>query len=76
MWHLSYRPEVEEGIVDAVTWYDEKRLALGDELLFEYLAAIQRIRDNPLLFAKCGLVNTGAKSILAKISPQFDLDAC
>ncbi len=51
MWHLSYRPEVEEDIVDAVTWYDDKRLGLGDELLFEYLAAIQRIRDNPLLFA-------------------------
>lgn len=51
MWHLSYRPEVEEDIVDAITWYDDKRRGLGDELLFEYLAAIQRIRDNPLLFA-------------------------
>ena len=51
MWHLSYRPEVEDDVVNAVTWYDDKRSRLGDEFLLEYLAAIQRIRDNPLLFA-------------------------
>ena len=51
MWHLSYRPEVEDDVVNAVTWYDDKRSGLGDEFLLEYLAAIQRIRDNPLLFA-------------------------
>ena len=51
MWHLSYRPEVEVDVVDAVTWYDDKRAGLGDELLLEYLAAIQRIRNNPLGFA-------------------------
>jgi hypothetical protein len=51
MWHLSYRPEVEDDVVNAVTWYDDKRSGLGDEFLLEYLAAIQRIGDNPLLFA-------------------------
>jgi hypothetical protein len=51
MWHLSYRPEVEDDVVKAVIWYDDKQAGLGDELLLEYLAAIQRIRDNPLLFA-------------------------
>ena len=51
MWHLCYRPEVEDDVVDAVTWYEDKRPGLGDELLLEYLAAIQRIRDNPLVFA-------------------------
>lgn len=51
MWHLSYRPEVEGDVVDAVTWYEDKRAGLGDEFLFEYLAAIRRIRSNPLLFA-------------------------
>lgn len=51
MWHLSYRPEVEDDVVDAVAWYDDKRAGLGDEFLLEYLGAIQRIRDNPLLFA-------------------------
>jgi len=51
MWHLSYRPEVEDDIVNGVTWYDDKRSGLGYEFLLEYLAAIQRIRANPLLFA-------------------------
>lgn len=51
MWHLSYRPEVEDDVVDAVAWYDDKRAGLGNEFLLEYLAAIQRICDNPLLFA-------------------------
>jgi hypothetical protein len=51
MWHLSYRPEVEDDIVNGVTWYDDKRSGLGYEFLLEYLAAIQLIRDNPLLFA-------------------------
>ncbi len=51
MWELSYRPEVEDDVVDAVTWYDDKRPGLGDEFLLEYLAGIRRIRDNPLLFS-------------------------
>ena len=51
MRHLSYRPEVEDDVLDAVTWYDAKHAGLSDEFLLEYLAAIQRIRDNPLLFA-------------------------
>jgi len=51
MWQLSYRPEVEDDVVEAVTWYDDKRQGLGDEFLLEFLAAIQRVRDNPLLFS-------------------------
>ena len=51
MWHLSYRPDVEDDVVNAVNWYHDKRDGLGVEFLHEYLAAIQRIRDNQLLFA-------------------------
>ena len=51
MWQLSYRPEVEDDVVDAITWYGDKRPGLGDEFLLEYLAGIRRIRDNPLLFS-------------------------
>ena len=51
MWNLSYRPEVADDLVTAVTWYDEKRAGLGDEFLLEFLAGIQRIRDNPHMFA-------------------------
>ena len=51
MWHLSYRPELENDIVDATLWYEVKREGLGEEFIAEYLAAIRRIHDNPLLFA-------------------------
>lgn len=43
MWHLSYRPEIEDDVVDAATWYDDKLLGLGDEFVAEYVAAIKRI---------------------------------
>ena len=51
MWTLSYRPEVEDDLVAAVDWYDRKQFGLGEDFLAEYLAAIRRVCDNPLLFA-------------------------
>jgi len=74
MWHLSYRPEVEDDVVNAVTWYDDKRSGLGDEFLLEYLAAIQRIRDKPLLFA---IAANGLRPCRLKRFPyivHFDVD--
>jgi len=51
MWHLSYRPEIEDDVCDAAAWYDDKHLGLGDEFVSEYVSAIRRIQDNPFLFA-------------------------
>ncbi len=51
MWRLSYRPEVEDDVIDAVQWYEDKRSGLGDEFIGEYLAAVRRVQDNPLFFA-------------------------
>jgi hypothetical protein len=51
MWQVSYRPEVERDISEAIAWYEEKRMGLGDEFMSEFLVAIKRIRDNPFLFA-------------------------
>lgn len=51
MWQLSYRPELEDDVVDAIAWYDDKRAGLGDEFLLEYLAGIRRIWGNPLQFS-------------------------
>jgi len=78
MWQQSYRPEVEHDVVDAVTWYDDKRPGLGDEFLLEFLAAIPRVRDNPLLFSiaetDCGLAGwSGSLTsyILTSMEPTF-----
>lgn len=51
MWRLSFRPEVEDDVIGAKIWYDDKRPGLGSEFVHEFLAAIERIRRNPLLFA-------------------------
>jgi hypothetical protein len=51
MWTLAVRPEVEDDLVEATLWYEDKRVGLGDEFISEYLAAVHRVLDNPLLFA-------------------------
>lgn len=51
MWQLSALPEVEDDLVDASLWYEDKRTGLGDEFIAEYLTAVRRIVDNPLMFA-------------------------
>jgi hypothetical protein len=50
-WNLSHRPEVEDDLVDASLWYDEKRPGLGEEFITEFLAGVRRIVQNPFLFA-------------------------
>ena len=51
MWTHSFRPEVEDDLVDGALWYDEKRPGLGDEFLREFSAALLRILTNPLAYA-------------------------
>jgi toxin ParE1/3/4 len=51
IWRLVYRPEIEEDLVAAVQWYDEKRPGLGKEFLADFFEAIHRIRSNPLVYA-------------------------
>jgi hypothetical protein len=34
MWNLSYRPEIEDDVCGAATWYDAKRPGLGDIIHF------------------------------------------
>ena len=51
MWQLSALPAVEDDLVEASLWYEDKRTGLGDEFITEYLAAVRRIVDNPLMFA-------------------------
>jgi hypothetical protein len=74
MWHLSYRPEIEDDVCEAATWYDDKRAGLGDEFVAEYVSAIRRIQDNPLLFAiaKNGLRPCRLKRFSYIIHFRFD----
>jgi len=63
MWEISARPEVEDDLVSAVAWYDDRRAGLGREFLVEYLAAVQRVHENPLQF---GVAATGLRACRIK----------
>ena len=51
MWRLVVSSQVEDDLVDAALWYDKKQIGLGDQFLAEYVAAIYRMSENPLLFS-------------------------
>jgi hypothetical protein len=40
-------PEAELEAAEAVIWYDDQRLGLGDDFLFELTQALDRIRRGP-----------------------------
>lgn len=48
---LEFHPEAEQEANDAVDYYTRLRSELGDRLRLELTTAVNRIRDNPLLYA-------------------------
>lgn len=51
---LLLRPEARLDIEEAVIWYDDQRLGLGDRLTAELSALLDRIRKTPLQFPIVG----------------------
>ena len=56
---VIFHPEAEQEANDAVDYYDRLRSELGDHLRSELTVAVNRIRDNPLLYA----IDTGLMRI-------------
>lgn len=48
---VRFRPEVADDLGDAIDWYDDKRIGLGDKFADEYWTAIERITNQPLAYA-------------------------
>lgn len=48
---VRYRPEVEDDLREAASWYEQKRVGLGDEFLTEFWSAIDTVTERPLSFA-------------------------
>jgi plasmid stabilization system protein ParE len=48
--HLVVRPAAANDLTSAYRWYEERRLGLGEELLLEVQAAIERMLLLPLSF--------------------------
>ena len=44
------KPEAEDDLAEAFSWYQQRRDGLGIEFLFEYEAALGRIQQNPGAF--------------------------
>ncbi len=49
---LRFLPEVEQDVIAAYVWYEEKAPGLGEELLRMFYACAREIPRNPLLYAK------------------------
>ncbi len=49
---LRFLPEVEEDVVAAYLWYEEKAAGLGEDLLGMFYASAGEIPRHPLLYAK------------------------
>ena len=49
---LSFLPEVEEDVISAYSWYEEKARGLGEEFLRIFYASANNLSRNPLLYQK------------------------
>lgn len=47
---IRLRPQAEQDLADAATWYEEQRQGLGHEFLDEVLTMLSNIAKNPLIY--------------------------
>ena len=48
-WRVEFRPEVEQDVADAATWYEARQPALGAEFVEEVSRVWDALAQNPLL---------------------------
>ena len=48
---LILRKEAEKDVRDAYDWYEDQRQFLGNKFLYEIEATLERIQENPQLYA-------------------------
>lgn len=58
---VRLRPEAEQDLADAATWYEGQREGLGQEFLDEAAATFSAIAERPLM---CAVVHRGARRAL------------
>lgn len=47
---VRLRPEAEQDLADAATWYEEQHQGLGQEFLDEVLAMFSSVAETPLMY--------------------------
>ena len=48
-WKVVARPQAEDDVIEAATWYDAQRAGLSEEFIEEFLAVFDALEINPLL---------------------------
>ena len=51
-WQVLFRPEVEQDVIEAVTWYEMRQPGLGTEFLQEIFQVWDELSQNPLLHSR------------------------
>jgi plasmid stabilization system protein ParE len=48
-WEVVARPQAEDDIIEAASWYENQHPGLGDEFIEELIAVFDALAINPLL---------------------------
>ena len=48
-WRVTLRPQVEEDMTEAATWYENRQPGLGEEFIAEVIRVWDALAENPLL---------------------------
>lgn len=48
-WRVEFRPEVEQDVVEASAWYEDRQVGLGLEFVEEVIRVWRSLKENPLL---------------------------
>lgn len=48
-WQVVFRPEVEQDVADAISWYESHQAGLGAEFAEEIIQVWEALAENPLL---------------------------
>jgi plasmid stabilization system protein ParE len=51
-WDVLLRPEVEEDISEALLWYEERQIGLGEEFLEELIRVMESLAENAFLSSR------------------------
>lgn len=51
-WQVISRPEAENDVIEIAAWYDSRSEGLGDRFVEEFLAVLDALTINPLIYCR------------------------
>ncbi len=65
-WQVVLRPEAEEDIAEAATWYEDRQGGLAIEFIDEVLHVLDEVAENPFLNSRMDRLDQNAARASAK----------